>query len=629
LLSLLLIASSSSSAQVPFGAQVPAYEFYVRIDCGGSTDFTNSVNQTWESDRLYSGGEAANVSHPQNFAQEQERTLRFFPVAQGKKNCYQVQVPIGRHYISMFFVYDNYDLTQHSPSFDVSVEGTVVFSWRSPWLESTANSGAYSDLYAFIHDGSATVCFYSISTDSPVIGSLELLQVDPLSYASNSTGQNVILVNYGRLTAGNSSFGPGFDNVTTDLGGRSWEVDDNYSDTPKAVLTTQQNISLANVAPNYWPVHLYQACRYVEEPGAPLLYTFQVDAQLDYQIWLHFAEIDPNITKPGERVFNVSVNNEVAFEALDIFKTVGGGNAALDLLYTVHNLTGDLLNVTLTPVDGSPLICGLEILALLPSDIATNATQALAMHALKQSLSIPERMGWNGDPCAPTVWDAWQGVTCNLAADGSSLIITQMDISGQGLTGILTTEFNQLAQLNFLNVSNNQLQGSIPAGLGLNSLVNVDLSSNLLSGPIPSSLGSPQLRHLRLDNNHLTGAVPETVYAIGVNGGFLNLTYNSGLCGVPSLPDCEPQGPSAGAIIGIILGLIVGVILIAVAIYYYIQFRKSQEDYNFNLPHQLVERTKWYQQHKMTKNTEGEGVAMMNTVIPNRFGFSSNIHTNQ
>jgi hypothetical protein len=92
----------------------------------------------------------------------------------------------------------------------------------------------------------------------------------------------------------------------------------------------------------------------------------------------------------------------------------------------------------------------------------------------------------------------------------------------------------------------------------------------------------------RLDNNHLTGAVPETVYAIGVNGGFLNLTDNSGLCGVPSLPDCEPQGPSAGGIVGIILGLIVGVILIAVAIYYYIQFRKSQEDYNFNLPHQLV-----------------------------------------
>jgi len=64
---------------------------------------------------------------------------------------------------------------------------------------------------------------------------------------------------------------------------------------------------------------------------------------------------------------------------------------------------------------------------------------ALAMHALKQSLSIPERMGWNGDPCAPTVWDAWQGVTCNLAADGSSLIITQMYVWVFSTTSNLTT----------------------------------------------------------------------------------------------------------------------------------------------------------------------------------------------
>lgn len=48
------------------------------------------------------------------------------------------------------------------------------------------------------------------------------------------------------------------------------------------------------------------------------------------------------------------------------------------------------------------------------------------MHALKTSLNVPERMGWNGDPCTPTEWDAWEGVTCNLAADGSSLVITHM-----------------------------------------------------------------------------------------------------------------------------------------------------------------------------------------------------------
>ena len=48
------------------------------------------------------------------------------------------------------------------------------------------------------------------------------------------------------------------------------------------------------------------------------------------------------------------------------------------------------------------------------------------MHALRDTLNVPSRLGWNGDPCAPTDWDAWEGVTCNLAADGASLIVTHM-----------------------------------------------------------------------------------------------------------------------------------------------------------------------------------------------------------
>lgn len=48
----------------------------------------------------------------------------------------------------------------------------------------------------------------------------------------------------------------------------------------------------------------------------------------------------------------------------------------------------------------------------------------IAMRALKDSLRVPDRMGWNGDPCAPTDWDAWEGVTCN--NNGTGLVITQM-----------------------------------------------------------------------------------------------------------------------------------------------------------------------------------------------------------
>ncbi len=48
------------------------------------------------------------------------------------------------------------------------------------------------------------------------------------------------------------------------------------------------------------------------------------------------------------------------------------------------------------------------------------------MRALKESLYVPGRMGWNGDPCAPTKWDAWEGITCHSNKDGTAMVISQM-----------------------------------------------------------------------------------------------------------------------------------------------------------------------------------------------------------
>lgn len=50
----------------------------------------------------------------------------------------------------------------------------------------------------------------------------------------------------------------------------------------------------------------------------------------------------------------------------------------------------------------------------------------IAMRSLKESLKVPDRMGWNGDPCAPTSWDAWEGVTCHTNKGESALVVSQM-----------------------------------------------------------------------------------------------------------------------------------------------------------------------------------------------------------
>ncbi|KAL3699233.1 hypothetical protein R1sor_017255 [Riccia sorocarpa] len=616
-LSLRLLLLFLSVRALPISAQStgPGSGVILRIDCGGFTNFTNQFSQTWIADSYFTGGSVSSVSEPDNFPQQQERTVRYFPISLGKKHCYVVPVPTGRYFIRMYFVYDNYDHKWTTPSFDVSVEGTVVFSWRSPWDPDIAKRGAYSDLHAFVEDGFATVCLYSWATDAPVIGSLEIVQVDDQSYNAVSTGRDVILVNYGRITAGNSSFGAGLSN-DTELGGRAWEMDSAYSSSTysSSLITTTEPIRNVNTAPNYYPERLFQSARVAATNGS-IQYHFIVDSSLDYMLLFHFAEIGMSISGPGQRLFSVSVNDRVIFPGVDIFNLTGGNYAALTLNYTYRNLSDTNLTVTFTGVNAAPLISGMEVLAMLQIEIGTDTGEAGAMQGLKTSLEVPERMGWNGDPCTPSTWDAWEGVSCTLDNEKNSLVISRLDVSSQGLKGFISDQITQLKYLTFLNFSFNDISGTIPNGLGEGTLVNVDLSHNSLTGNIPDSLGSEQLTHVLLNDNLLNGRVPETLYSIGVRGGSINLLNNKGLCGVPPLPACphfwQDSGLSAGAKAGIVLSSFLGAAVLVLLVCFCLKKRNPDDDYNFGLPHQLAMRHKRYMMYRATLQSNNEDGHMM------------------
>ncbi|KAJ4960106.1 hypothetical protein NE237_020016 [Protea cynaroides] len=493
----------------------------------------------------------------------------------------------------------------HSPSFDTSVEGTLVFSWRSPWREAISKSGAYSDLFAFVADGEADICFYSIATDAPVIGSLEIVQVDPLSYDSSSIGQDVILVNYGRFTCGSDQLGSGFSN-DTDLFGRAWQSDADFRLGNMAAIktiSTTRTILATGQPPNYFPMQLYQSAVTITGGGA-LEYQLSVDAKSDYLVWFHFAEIDSSVTMAGQRVFDVLINGRNV-SRIDIFKQVGSF-VALNWYYTVNNLNSTVLSVKFVPVVGPPLICGLENYALVPKDLSTVPEQVLALRALKESLRIPDRMGWNGDPCAPPSWDAWEGVTCHPNAANSGLVVSQIDLGSQGLKGYISEQISLLTSLVSLNLSSNSLEGTIPAGLGQKSLVQLDLSYNMLSGSIPESLSSASLQLVLLNNNQLEGQVQDKLYSIGLHGGAIDLSGNKGLCGVPSLPSCPlfwgKDGLSTAGKIAIGLSSVV-VLSIIVLVIYICFIRKGENDYDFGLPQDLIslaaKRNKYHRQKSL------------------------------
>ncbi|KAI9084930.1 hypothetical protein K1719_033103 [Acacia pycnantha] len=604
--------STSLSSPYPYGLSY-------HIDCGSPTNTSDPFNTTWLSDRFFTGGASSVVSEPLRFNYPYEKTLRFFPVSHGKKNCYVIPtLPSGRYFLRAFVVYDNYDGKSHAPSFDVAVEGTVVFSWRSPWPESVALGGAYSDLFVYVTDGEADVCFYSFATDPPVISSLELVHVDSLSYDSTSIGNTHVLVNYGRLSCGTEQWGPGFSN-DTDLFSRSWQSDSEFRSNFGAsshrnrdgvrALSTRNTIRGTEQKPNYFPMKLYQSAVTVGGEDGVLEYNLNVDAKLDYLVWLHFAEIDSSVKKAGERVFDVLINDKNVTR-IDIYKQVGSF-AAFTWHYIVRNLSSSVLTVKLVAAVGAPLISGLENYALIPSDPSTVPQQAIAMNALKESLRVPDRMGWNGDPCAPTNWDAWEGVTCRMDKNHASLVISEIDLGSQGLKGYISDQISLLSDLVSLNLSSNSLRGSIPSGFGQKSLIRVDLSKNELTGSIPDSLASSSLQLVLLNDNFLEGQVPEGLYSIGVHGGAFDLSGNKGLCGVPSLPACPLlwKNGKLSTWGKVAIGLSCLFVFCAILVLVYIYVRRRRNEYDFGLPHELMSlagKRSRYQRHKSLMHLEME-----------------------
>ena len=119
-----------------------------------------------------------------------------------------------------------------------------------------------------------------------------------------------------------------------------------------------------------------------------------------------------------------------------------------------------------------------------------------------------------------------------------------LDVSNNQITGTIPSELGLLEHLTFLNLWENDLSGSIPTWVGqlssveyvllmgnqlsgqmpatlaqLSTLMWLDVSDNQISGTIPSELAMlPSLQVLDLHVNKLTGTVPAQLGQLAVNG---------------------------------------------------------------------------------------------------------------
>ncbi|XP_022720458.1 putative leucine-rich repeat receptor-like serine/threonine-protein kinase At2g14440 isoform X4 [Durio zibethinus] len=516
LLVFFLSLSSSSARPAPFA---------MRISCGARENVqTPPTYARWYKDFAYTGGIPANATLP-SFITPPLKSLRYFPLSEGPENCYNIdRVPKGHYSVRIFFGLVAQPEFDNEPLFDVSVEGTLIHSLNSGWT--SHDDQVFAEALVFLLDGTVSICFHSTGHGDPAIISIEILQVDDKAYFFGPEwGKGVILKTTSRLTCGTSK--PKFDeDYSGDHwgGDRFWNPIRTFGQNADEPRSTESSIKQASVAPNFYPEALYQSAIVSTDSQPDLAYTMDVDPNKNYSLWLHFAEIDATITGAGQRVFDVLINGDTVFQDIDVVEMSGDRYTALVLNTTVA-LSGRTLTITLRPKNGNHAILNaIEVFEIIAAEFQTLPEEVRALQALKKALGLPNRFGWNGDPCVPKE-HPWSGADCHFDNSGSNWFIDGLGLDNQGLRGFLPNEISQLHHLQNLNLSGNSIHGTIPSSLGtVTSLEILDLSYNFLNGSIPESLGQlTALRRLNLNSNSLSGRVPAALGGRLLNGASFNV----------------------------------------------------------------------------------------------------------
>ncbi|KAL6992526.1 Receptor-like protein 4 [Sarracenia purpurea var. burkii] len=595
-----------------------AAPFAMRISCGARNDIrTPPTNTLWFKDFAYTGGIPSNGTRS-SFIAPSLYTIRYFPLSEGPQNCYNInRVPKGHYSVRIFLGLVMESNFNNEPLFDVSVEGTQIYSLRSGWSNHN-DEQAFVETLVFLSAGSASLCFHSTGHGDPAILSIEILQVDDRAYYFGPQwGEGTILRTDRRLSCGSEK--PKFDeDYSGDHwgGDRFWNPITTFGESSDIAILTTHSIKQDINSPNSYPEALYQTAIISTNNQPELSYTMDVDPNRKYSIWLHFAEIDPSVNGAGRRLFNILINDDIAFQDVDIVGISGDLYTALVLNKTV-SVNGKTLKITLYPTKGHALINAIEIFEVITAESKTFPDEVRALQTLKSAMGLPLRFGWNGDPCVPQQ-HPWTGADCQFdktiskwVIDGlcvldlmlrftfflfplAAIILSSLyhvfflhavvfsnvsqakelhcsifskvntfGLDNQGLKGFLPNDISKLRHLQSINLSGNSIHGPIPTSLGtVTSLKILDLSYNFFNGSIPESLGQlTSLRRLNLNSNSFSGRVPASLGGRLLHRATMNFTDNAGLCGIPGLPTCGPH-LSPGAKIGIALGSCASLLLI-------------------------------------------------------------------
>ncbi|MFQ5709246.1 MAG: FG-GAP-like repeat-containing protein, partial [bacterium] len=275
------------------------------------------------------------------------------------------------------------------------------------------------------NDGNYTWTIPDAASDNCLVRISDATDGDPVDTSDAVFTITSELVYVQRVNAGGSEFTGG--------DGRVWDADQAFVDGAWGYVggnTFSTTDAIANTTDDV----LYQSERHTLTG-----YSFTVPSSGSYHVELHFAEIFLN--EAGGRIFDVSIENALVLDNLDIYAEVGH-DAALVKSFDVE-VTDGVLDVTFAAVVEEPKISAIEVSI---TTTTTDSTAPVISNVVASSItSTSAAISWDTDEASDSQveygLDSSYGSTTGLDA----ALVTSHSVTLTGLSASTTYHYRVLS----------------------------------------------------------------------------------------------------------------------------------------------------------------------------------------
>jgi hypothetical protein len=324
--------------QLAFTALAHGAPSVYRINCGGDK-FADDSGRIWQADAYYQGGKAHDEWNDTYATQNKHLHLSWryqdtlpmryaFPVAAGK---YKVRMHFSEHDTAVS------DAGQRV--FRILVNGNVLVDSLDVYKEVFGITALIKEFIVPSENDSIVISFTKLKYQPFVAG----IEVYPETWKDDPYPTTPPY----RLACGGLGF--------TDPDGNVWTPDGAYGDGGR------DSHFAGNIAKTTNPI-LYLNERWDNNFSAGMTYAFPVPDDANYVVRLHFAETHAPAGRIGGRVFDILVNDTVAYPDMDIY-AAAGFSTAFSIEFNAKRLADGTIHLGFASKTDAAKINGIEVFA--------------------------------------------------------------------------------------------------------------------------------------------------------------------------------------------------------------------------------------------------------------------------